>query len=68
MDGKLWKTKTFSTVSVIDGVPTPLLIKMHDLIVDQSTEIAMCRVEYDLSVPDEIFDSKKLQQVASYEC
>ena len=66
--GELWKTEIFETVSVINGVPTPLLIRMKDLEAGQSTELFLSMVEYDLEVPDVIFSPGALPQVADHEC
>jgi hypothetical protein len=66
--GALWKTELFENVSVIDGVPTPLLVTMKDLTAGQSTSLALSMVEYDLEVPDSIFDPKALPQVSEHAC
>jgi hypothetical protein len=66
--GRLWKTEHFKGVSIVNGIPTPFLIKMEDVQANQSTEIALSMVEYDIEVPDEIFDPNTLSQVARHEC
>jgi hypothetical protein len=65
---KLWKTELFEDVSVINGVPTALRIKMKDLILDGSTDLYLSDVEYDTAIPDSLFDPKGLRQVSTHEC
>jgi hypothetical protein len=65
-NGELWKTELFEEVSVIDGVPTPLRIKMKDIGDGTSTELALLEVDYDADIPDEIFSQKELLHVAAH--
>jgi hypothetical protein len=66
--GDLWKTELFEDVSVINGVPTPLRIKMKDVESDNSTEFYLSQVEYDKIVPDSLFEPKELLQASTREC
>jgi len=66
--GDLWKTELFEDVSVINGVPTPLRIKMKDLESNGSTELYLSDVEYDIPIPDSIFEPQWLPQVSTHEC
>jgi hypothetical protein len=62
--GALWKTELFEQVSVIDGVPTPLRIRMNDVQAGTSTEINVSEVRYGVDIPDAVFDPEHLPQVA----
>ena len=66
--GELWKTELFEDVSVINGVPTPLRIKMKDVRSEPKHRALFEYVEYDIEVPDLLFDPKELPQVADHEC
>lgn len=61
--GQLWKTELFEQVTVINGIPTPLRIRMLDVQQDSSTELQMSEVRYDVELPDELFDPKRLPDV-----
>jgi len=65
-NGELWKTELFEDVSVIDGVPTPLRIKMKDEEEGISTELRMSEVDYDTEIPDAIFSPKELLKVTAH--
>jgi hypothetical protein len=58
--GELWKVETFEAVSRIDGVPTPLRIRMEDVREKASSEIAITDVRYDEELPDALFDPQRL--------
>jgi outer membrane lipoprotein-sorting protein len=62
--GTLWKTELFE-VEMIDGVPTPLRIRMTDVQTGNSTELNISEVRYDVEIPDDVFDPKGLPQVAT---
>jgi hypothetical protein len=66
LNGELWKTELFEDVSVIDGVPTPLRIKMKDVEDVTSTEFTLSEVDYDADIPDAIFSPKELLNVAAH--
>jgi outer membrane lipoprotein-sorting protein len=66
--GELWKTELFEDVSAINGVPTPLRLKMKELKMNGSTELYLSDVEYDTAIPDSLFDPKGLPQVSAHEC
>jgi len=65
-DGELWKTELFEDVSVIDGVPTPLKVRMKDIIEATSTELTISEVDYDADIPDELFYPKELSRVGAH--
>ena len=63
------------TCSTLDGVPTPLRITMKDMIMKPTlisfplfSELYLSDVEYDIPIPDSLFDPKELPQVAAHEC
>ncbi|MGE0824638.1 MAG: outer membrane lipoprotein-sorting protein [Candidatus Binatia bacterium] len=64
--GMLWKRELFEEVTVIDGVPTPLRIKMEDLESKSSTELNVSEVRYDQDIPDTLFEPERLPQSASH--
>jgi outer membrane lipoprotein-sorting protein len=60
--GQLWKRITFSDVTVVDDVPTPLHIRMEDLQQGSHTDLVFRDVRYDVRLPDTIFDPQQLPQ------
>jgi uncharacterized protein len=64
--GALWKTELFEQVSVIDGVPTLLHIRMNDVQAGTSTEINVSEVRYGVDIPDAVFDPERLPQVVTH--
>jgi hypothetical protein len=64
--GELWKTELFDQVSIIDGVPTPLRIRMNDVQEHSSTELNVSEVRYGVDIPDAVFDSERLPQVVAH--
>jgi len=61
--GKVWKTETFENIATIDGVPTPLRVRMKDEKSGWSTEMAISEVAYDVEIPDIVFDPQSLPQI-----
>ena len=61
--GRLWKRIVFDHVTPINGIPTPLRIRMVDVQQEGSTELLMSGVRYDVELPDELFDPAGLPQV-----
>jgi hypothetical protein len=61
----LWKVETFEQVTDINGVPTPLRIRMQDKQEGGSTEIDVSEVRYDVDVPDSLFDPVRLRDAAA---
>jgi hypothetical protein len=60
----LWKTEVYEDVKSIDGVPTPLHIRMEDKQTGASTELQVSNVRYDAEIPDSLFDPQRLPEVA----
>lgn len=63
-DNQLWKTEHFEDVSVIDGAPTPLRIRVQNVQEDVSSELRVSEVRYDVQIPDALFDPDRLPEVA----
>lgn len=63
--GRLWKTEVFDQITVINGVPTPLRIRMHDLQQGTTTELQIREVRFDLDLPDALFQPQGLREVAT---
>lgn len=61
--GDLWKKEVFDSVSVVDGVPTVLHVKMTDLMGNTSTDINVTQIKYDVDVPDGFFDPDRLPKL-----
>jgi outer membrane lipoprotein-sorting protein len=63
--GRLWRTAIFDQVAVVDGIPTPLRIRMLDKQQNRSTEFQVSGVRYDVDVPDTLFDPQRLAQAVT---
>jgi hypothetical protein len=61
----LWKVETFDDVHAIDGVPTPLHVRMEDLQARSNTELKVSGVRFDVRLPDSLFQQAELKDVAS---
>ncbi len=62
---RLWKTEIYEDVTSIDGVPTPLRIRMEDKQAGTSTEIQVRNLRSDAQLPEEIFDPLRLAQTVT---
>jgi hypothetical protein len=60
----LWKVERFAEVKSVDGVPTPMRIRMEDVREPGHSEIVVTALDYDASVPDELFDPEALPGAA----
>jgi len=65
--GSLWKIQSFENITVIDGTPTPLKIRMSDEQQKGSTELIIHEVRYDVALSDDQFDPLRLPAVAHKE-
>ncbi|MEO8604077.1 MAG: outer membrane lipoprotein-sorting protein [bacterium] len=61
--GDLWKVETFESVTVIDGVATPLVIRMDDRLQGGSTELHAMHVRYDVDIPEAVFEPDGLKRL-----
>lgn len=62
MGNALWKTELYDDVKTINGVPSPLRIRMEDKQTGNSTELRVRNLHYDVHLPDELFDPLRLPQ------
>ncbi len=63
--GQLWKTEVFEQVTVIDGVPTPLQVRMHDRQQGTTTELQVSEIRFDVDLPDALFQPQRLHEAAT---
>ena len=62
---QLWKVEELRNVTTVDGVPTPLTLRMEDVQQHGSSEIKTTDVRYRVAVPDALFAAKSLPEAAS---
>jgi hypothetical protein len=62
--GDLFKVETFGAVTRVDGVPTPLQIRIEDVRGKTSSTLDVTSISYDADVPDSLFEPAKLRAVA----
>lgn len=60
--GLLWKQEHFEEIVEIGGVPTPMRVRMVDVLEDESSEIETKSVRF-VPVPDDVFDPGKLSDL-----
>jgi hypothetical protein len=63
---QLWKTEFFKDISIIDGTPTPVRVLMTLVDGRTSTELKLTEVNYDVPIPDELFNPDRLATVAAH--
>jgi hypothetical protein len=63
---ELWKTQLYQDVTVIDGVPTVLRLRMEDKLQNTSSELRVSEVRYDTAISDELFDPLKLPEASKH--
>ena len=63
---QLWKTELFKDITIIDGTPTPIRISMTLVDGSTSAEFKVVELNYDVNMPDEIFDPNRLSTVATH--
>jgi hypothetical protein len=64
--GDLWKQQYFETVSVIEGVPTPLAIRIVNRAEGGGTELRIRDLDYDSKLPDDLFEPASLPGLADH--
>lgn len=62
--GRLWKRETFEQVTIIDGIPTPLRIRMRDVQNETTSLFAVSDERFDLEIPKDLFNPKMLPKAA----
>jgi outer membrane lipoprotein-sorting protein len=60
----LWKKETFEKITVINGIPTPLRIRMKDIRNLTESTFDITEVRYDVDVPDDLFNPASLPKAA----
>ena len=60
------KVETWGQVTRIDGMPVPLDVRMEDVRGGGSTELRVSDVVWDRELPDDLFDPRKLRDVAHH--
>ncbi len=63
--GRLWKIERFEDVRTVDGVETPMRLVMEDVQAGGRTEIAVSDVRRDVTLPETLFDPKRLSTAAA---
>ncbi|MBY0278719.1 outer membrane lipoprotein-sorting protein [Candidatus Binatia bacterium] len=62
--GDLFKVETFGSVTRIDGVPTPLEMRITDVGTGSTTTLTVNSVSYEANVPDSLFQPDGLRTIA----
>jgi hypothetical protein len=62
--GRLWKKETFSNVTVVNGLPTPMSITMKDVLNGTMTELKITSIRTDMEIPNEFFLPEHLSKAA----
>ena len=65
--GELWKRQLFEHVTIINNIPTPLLVRMKNIQARTSTDYKVSEVCYGAGLPDEIFQPKGLTKALQYD-
>jgi hypothetical protein len=61
----LWRKQIFQDEATIDGVPTPMRVRVDDVQSGDWSELKVSALNYDANVPDDLFDPRKLHEVAA---
>lgn len=64
--GDFWKTQTFENVTVIDGNPTPLRIRMEDRRSGSTTDFRVTELRYREDIPAELFEPGRLPRIMEH--
>jgi outer membrane lipoprotein-sorting protein len=67
VSGKLWKKNVFEDITVINNIPTPLLVRMVDIQTKTSTDYKVSEVCYGAGLPDDIFEPSGLKNALQYD-
>jgi len=65
-ENHLWKVEEVRSEANVDGTPTVLDIVMKDLEANTSTELQVSEVQYDVQVPDNLFDPARLSAISEH--
>ncbi len=61
---ELWKKETFEKVTIVNGIPTPMRIRMKDIRNLTESVFEIIEVRYDIGVPDDLFDPAGLSKAS----
>ena len=61
---RLWRKQTFDRVETVDGVPTPMHVRIDDVQSGDWSDYTLSDVKYDAQLSDDVFDPTKLRDVA----
>jgi hypothetical protein len=56
----LWRKQVYEDVATIDGVPTPMHVRVDDVQSNDWSDYEVKDLHYDIQIPDEVFDPKRL--------
>lgn len=62
--GQVFKTETFAQVAHVDGISTPLAIRIEKAGSDSSTELEVTSISYGIEIPDDLFAPDRLASAA----
>jgi uncharacterized protein len=65
VSNKLWRKQIFEDVAEVNGVPTPMHVRVDDLESGDWSDYRVDDLQYDVSVPDAIFDPNQIGDAAS---
>jgi len=60
----LWRKQVFLDVATIEGIPTPMRVRIDDVQSGDWSEFRVSALTYDVDVPDEVFEPARLREVA----
>jgi hypothetical protein len=63
----LWKVERWDRISTVQGVPTAMRRTMEDVLHKTRTEIDVSSVNYEVWLPDELFDPHELPSAVGHE-
>jgi hypothetical protein len=61
----LWRKQIYQDVATIDGVLTPMKVRIEDVQSGDWSELVVNDLHYDVQVPEAVFDAQKLVEVSS---
>ena len=61
----LWRKQVYEDVAIVDAVPTPMHVRVDDVQSKDWSDYKVDDLHYDVQVPDDVFDPKKLPNVIS---
>ena len=62
--GQLWKVETFENVTIIDGQPVALKIKMQDKETGGTSVVDVSNLRFGVDLPDTLFKREELPAAA----